>query len=46
MAKEEDLLRLITLIPFLTQHPGVTLKETANFLHTTEKIILNDLDKI
>lgn len=46
MAKEEDLLRLITLIPFLAQHPGVTVQEAAEFLHTTEKTILSDLEQI
>lgn len=46
MAKQEDLLRLINLIPFLAENQGITVQKAAEFFHSDEKTILKDLDQI
>ena len=46
MRSTDQVRRLIQLVPYLTQHPGVTVTEAARDFQTTPAVILRDLEVI
>ena len=46
MRSTDQVRRLIQLVPYLTQHPGVTVTEVAHDFQTTPAVILRDLEVI
>ena len=46
MRSTDQVQRLIQLVPYLTQNPGVTVTEVARDFRTTPAVILRDLEVI
>ena len=46
MRSADQVQRLIQLVPYLTQNPGVTVTEVARDFRTTPAVILRDLEVI